>query len=53
MNPCGDVFCHAFGCLFDVWSQLGQGKMTEKSAISAALRRRLVIVQIDVPPMSA
>ena len=43
-------FIHVlFGRLFDVWSLSGRDKMVEKSAISAALRRRLFIVQMDVP----
>ena len=52
-NPYGDIFCHIFGRLFDVWSLSGGGKMVEKSAISAALRQRLFIVQIDVPQESS
>ena len=49
MNPYGDMFCHAFGRLFDVSSSSGCGEMASESAISAALRRRLFIVKIDVP----
>ena len=49
MNPYGDMFCHTFGRLFDVSIWSGRGEMAEESAISAALRRRLFIVQIDVP----
>ena len=47
-NSYGDMFCHIFGQLFDVLSWSGRSEMVEKSAIFAALRRRLFIVKIDV-----
>ena len=40
------MFCREFGRLFDEWSYSGRDKMLEKSAIAAALRQRLFIVQI-------
>ena len=49
MNPYGDIFCHIFSRLFDASSYSSRGKMATQSAISAALRRRLFIVQIDAP----
>ena len=52
MNPYGSMFCRDFDRLFDVWSYSGRDKMVDKSTITAALRRRLSIVQIfqiDVP----
>ena len=51
-TPYGDVFCHTLGCLFDVSSMPSRSEMVEESAISAALRRRLFIVKIDVPQKS-
>ena len=49
MKPWLDVFRRTFGRLFDVWSYSGSDEMAEKSAISAALRRRPHGPKIYVP----
>ena len=49
MNPYGDMFCHTFDRLLDVWSKSGRSKMMDKYSISAALRQRLHHQKTDVP----